>query len=303
MKKLFVLLIAALLVFGLSACGTDDGDDNGSESMKIGFAASTFTNPFFNDIEDGIKSILDGTDYELVSLGADNDASKQAAQIEDLIAQGVDLILLNPVDSTTVGTKILEANEAGIPVITVDRSADSGEVVAHVASDNVLGGKMAGEFLKEFYTEEFKVLELLGQPGASAATDRSAGFQEVFGADLIDQSITANWSRAEGQTVTEAFLAAQGNPAKVLVFAANDEMALGAVEALKANSAVTEFKVVGFDAIPDAVSAVEAGEMEATVAQQPFEIGVESAKAAIDHLDGKSVAASIPVELALVVKE
>lgn len=297
MKKIFSLLLVLFLVVGLSACSKEETPE---ASMKIGFAASTFTNPFFNDIKDGMESALADTGYTLVSLGADNDASKQAAQIEDLIAQEVDLIMINPVDSTTVGTKIAEANAAGIPVITVDRSADSGEVVAHVASDNVLGGKMAGEFLKTFFTEEFKVLEVLGQPGASAATDRSKGFQEVFGVDNIDQSITANWSRAEGQTVTEAFLAAQGNPTKVLVFAANDEMALGAVQALLANASVTEYKVVGFDAIDDALNAVKAGEMEATVAQQPFEIGVKSAEAALEVLAGKTVEKNIPVELALV---
>ncbi|MBS3987752.1 MAG: substrate-binding domain-containing protein [Erysipelothrix sp.] len=299
MKKLLSFVFVLFLIVGLSACSSDPTP---TKSMKIGFAASTFTNPFFNDIKDGIESVLPGTGYTLVSLGADNDASKQAAQIEDLITQKVDLILLNPVDSTTVGTKIAEANAAGIPVITVDRSAETGQVVAHVASDNVLGGKMAGEFLKAFFSEDYKVLELLGQPGASAATDRSKGFQEVFGASNINQSITANWSRAEGQSVTEAFLSAQGNPAKVLVFAANDEMALGAVQALLASSFVTEYKVVGFDAIDDAVAAVNAGTMEATVAQQPFEIGVQAAKAALDHLSGKTVQTSIPVELALIKK-
>lgn len=299
MKKLLSFVFVLFLIVGLSACSSDPTP---TKSMKIGFAASTFTNPFFNDIKDGIESVLPGTGYTLVSLGADNDASKQAAQIEDLITQKVDLILLNPVDSTTVGTKIAEANAAGIPVITVDRSAETGQVVAHVASDNVLGGKMAGEFLKSFFSEDYKVLELLGQPGASAATDRSKGFQEVFGASNINQSITANWSRAEGQSVTEAFLSAQGNPAKVLVFAANDEMALGAVQALLASSFVTEYKVVGFDAIDDAVAAVNAGTMEATVAQQPFEIGVQAAKAALDHLSGKTVQTSIPVELALIKK-
>lgn len=299
MKKLLSFVFVLFLIVGLSACSSDPTP---TKSMKIGFAASTFTNPFFNDIKDGIESVLPGTGYTLVSLGADNDASKQAAQIEDLITQKVDLILLNPVDSTTVGTKIAEANAAGIPVITVDRSAETGQVVAHVASDNVLGGKMAGEFLKAFFSEDYKVLELLGQPGASAATDRSKGFQEVFGASNINQSITANWSRAEGQSVTEAFLSAQGNPAKVLVFAANDEMALGAVQALQASSFVTEYKVVGFDAIDDAVAAVNAGTMEATVAQQPFEIGVQAAKTALDHLSGKTVQKSIPVELALIKK-
>ncbi len=297
MKKLLTLALVALSVVGISACG--------AQEKTIGFAASTFTNPFFLDIEEGIESVLEGSDYTLVSLGADNDAAKQASQIEDLIAQGVDLILLNPVDSTTVGVKIQEANDAGIPVITVDRSAETGEVVAHVASDNVLGGEMAAEFLQGICPPNTPVLELTGQAGASAAIDRSAGFQAVFGAANIDQTTTASWSRSEGQNVTEAFLSAQGNPAAVCIFAANDEMALGAVEAVKANptTQIENSFIVGFDAIDDAVNAVNAGELRATVAQQPFEIGAVAAQIALDYLAGESVAANVPVELALITKE
>ena len=285
-----------LLVLGL-ACG-------GKDSMKIGFAASTFTNPFFNDIEDGIKEILDDSEYELVSLGADNDASVQAGQIEDLIAQGVDLILLNPVDSTTVGTKIQEANDAGIPVITVDRSADTGEVLAHVASDNVAGGKMAATELDTVCPDGSPVLQLTGQAGASAATDRQAGFEEIFGVANIDHTVTASWSRADGQTVTEAFLATETGDV-VCVFAANDEMALGAIEAIKASTAfdIAKSFVIGFDAIGDATAAVEDGEMHATVAQQPVEIGRVAAQIALDHLAGETVESNVPVELALVKKD
>lgn len=299
MKKLLTLLLVVVSVVVLSACRKEESQ------MKIGFAASTFTNPFFNDIKDGMLSVLEDSDYELVSLGADNDAAKQAGQIEDLIAQNVDLILLNPVNSTTVGTKIKEANEAGIPVITVDRSAESGEIVAHVASDNVAGGEMAATYLKSVCPSGAPVLELTGQAGASAAIDRSAGFQNVFGVGNISQSITATWSRAEGQTVTEAFLAAQENPESICVFAANDEMALGAVQAIKANSvtSITTSLVVGFDAIDDAVSAVESGDMAATVAQQPFEIGKVAAQTALDYLADKAVEKNIPVELALIKKE
>ncbi len=299
MKKLLVLALALLTVVSLSACGGD------KDSMKIGFAASTFTNPFFNDIEDGILEVLVDSGYELVSLGADNDAAKQAGQIEDLIAQGVDLILLNPVDSTTVGTKIIEANDAGIPVITVDRSADTGVVIAHVASDNVAGGKMAATHLATLCPTGAPVLELTGQAGASAATDRSAGFQEIFGSSNIDQTTTASWSRATAQTVTEAFLAAEGNPAAICVFGANDEMALGAIAAIKGNQ-VTDIAasfVIGFDAIDDATASVDAGEMAATVAQQPVEIGRVAAQIALDYLEGLTIETNVPVELALVVKQ
>jgi len=297
LKKLLTLALVALSVVGISACG--------AQEQTIGFAASTFTNPFFLDIEEGIESVLEGTDYTLVSLGADNDAARQASQIEDLIAQGVDLILLNPVDSTTVGVKIQEANDAGIPVITVDRSAETGTVVAHVASDNVLGGEMAAEFLQGICPPNTPVLELTGQAGASAAIDRSEGFQAVFGASNITQTTTASWSRSDAQTVTEAFLSANGNPAAVCIFAANDEMALGAVEAVKANptTQLADSYIVGFDAIDDAVNAVNAGELRATVAQQPFEIGAVAAQTGLDYLAGQSVAANIPVELALVTKE
>ncbi len=297
MKKLLTLALVALSVVGISACG--------AQEQTIGFAASTFTNPFFLDIEEGIESVLEGSDYTLVSLGADNDAARQASQIEDLIAQGVDLILLNPVDSTTVGVKIQEANAAGIPVITVDRSAETGEVVAHVASDNELGGEMAAEFLQGICPPNTPVLELTGQAGASAAIDRSKGFQAVFGASNIDQTTTASWSRSDAQNVTEAFLSAEGNPAAVCIFAANDEMALGAVEAVKSNptTQIANSFIVGFDAIDDAVNAVEAGELRATVAQQPFEIGAVAAQIALDYLAGETVPASVPVELALITKE
>lgn len=297
MKKLLTLVLVALSVVGISACEADE--------LTIGFASSTFTNPFFLDIEEGIESVLAGSDYTLVSLGADNDASRQASQIEDLIAQGVKLILLNPVDSSTVGVKIQEANAAGIPVITVDRSAETGVVVAHVASDNVLGGEMAAKFLRDICPPNTPVFELTGQAGASAAIDRSAGFQSVYGRTNIAQTITANWSRSESQTVTEAFLSARGNPVAVCIFAANDEMALGAVEAVKANptTVLANSYIVGFDAITDAVNAVNAGELRATVAQQPFEIGAVAARIALDHLAGRAVPASVPVDLALVKKQ
>ena len=294
MKRFLVLFLAVISIVGLSACQP--------EEKKIGFAASTFTNPFFTDIEDGIEAVLEGTEYTLVSLGADNDATKQAGQIEDLIAQGVDLILLNPVDSTTVGTKIAEANAAGIPVITVDRSADTGEVVAHVASDNVAGGEMAATYLETICPDGAAVLQLTGQAGASAAIDRQAGFESIWGAGNIDQTTTASWSRTDGQNVTEAFISAQQVTDGLCVFAANDEMALGAVLAVE-DAEITNAYVVGFDAIDDAVNAVEAGRMAATIAQQPEEIGRVAAQTALDYLAGQTVETSVAVALAVVKKE
>lgn len=295
MKRVFMALLIVLTAGLLIGCNKTSG-------KKIGFAASTLTNPFFVDVKEGAEKALEGTEYTLVALGANDDAATQANQVGDLIAQGVEILLLNPVNSETVGPLIKEANDAGIPVITFDRVADEGVVVAHVASDNTAGGKLAGEYLKGLWDEESVVLEIMGQTGASAATERSAGFREAFGAANITQSQTANWDKTDANELTEAFLAANNNPKKVFVFAANDNMALGAVEALKANTNVEDYIVVGFDAINDALESIEAGELNATVAQKPRLIGEKAVLAALDYLSGKTIDKVIPIELELIKK-
>lgn len=299
MKKLFALSLLILGAFVFVAC-EDDG-----ETKEIGFAASTFTNPFFKDIETGIEEELEDSDYELVSLSADDDTSEQSDQMEDLISQQVDLILLNPVDSETVGTKVEEANDAGIPVITVDRGADEGEVVSHVASDNVAGGEMAAENLADNCSGDAPVLELKGISGASAAEDRSEGFRNEFGEDNITESYTADFERSEGQNATEDFLSAEGNPEEVCVFAGNDEMAMGAVQAIRDNEEtdIDESWIVGFDAIDDAIESIEDGHMKATIEQQPEEIGRQGAQNALDYLNDEEIEEEIPVDLKLVTQD
>ncbi len=129
MKKLFGIAAIGAASLALSSCG--------DASPTIGYAASTLTNSFFVDIQAGIEASLEGSDYKLISYGADDDSAKQASQVEDLISRNVEIIILNPVDSTTVATSIAAAEEAGIEVITVDRAADNAEVLTHIASDNV----------------------------------------------------------------------------------------------------------------------------------------------------------------------
>lgn len=302
MKKLLLTLLIAFSAFTVAACGQRDDDD----TFTIAFIASTFENPFFLDIEEGILNIINEHEgFEYVSVGSDNDAAKQDNDIDDMIARGVDLILLNPVDSTTVAAQIEEAQAAGIPVITVDRGADGVEVTAHVASDNVYGGEIAGQYLLDAWDGESPVLQLLGQPGASAAIDRQEGFENIWDAANITQSTTANWSRSEAQDVTEAFLAAQGNPETVFIFAANDEMALGAVEAIleNATTSIATSVVVGFDAIPDALDSINDDELRATVQQQPVLMGELAAQAAIDYLNGEEIETVVDVPVTLIIKE
>jgi ABC-type sugar transport system substrate-binding protein len=194
------------------------------------------------------------------------------------------------------------ANQANIPVIALDRGASGGEIATLIASDNVEGGRIAGRELIEL-VRSGPVAQLEGIPGASPTRDRGQGFEEVInGQNAVElvASQTANFDRAEGLNVTENIL--QSSPGIKGIFAQNDEMALGAVRAL-GNRAGTDVKIVGFDAIEDALKAIQSGKMNATVAQQPDRIGSLGVENAMKVIDGRSVDKNIPVPVKLVTKE
>ncbi|WP_130863043.1 ribose ABC transporter substrate-binding protein RbsB [Bacilliculturomica massiliensis] len=305
MKKILAVLLAGALIFAMAACGNsggDSGNGGGEEGgATIGLVVSTLNNPFFVDLRDGAQAKADELGATLVVLDSQDDSATEMSNVEDLITQKVDLIMINPTDSDAVGSAVASANDANIPVITLDRAANSGEVVAHIASDNVAGGEMAGKYIVDLLGGKGKVVELEGIPGASAARDRGEGFNKALeGTDIeVVARQTANFDRAQGLSVMENILQAQ--PEINAVFAHNDEMALGAVEAIKASG--RDIIVVGFDATDDALAAVKAGDMAATVQQLPKEIGAKGVEAAVKVINGETVDASIPVDLQLVTKD
>lgn len=306
-KRLSFLLLA---VFVLAACSIEGEDKAKTEEKstetsvetkeggyKIGVSLSTLNNPFFVSIREGIEEKAKEEGAEVVISDAQNDSSVQSNQIEDLITQKVDLIIINPVDSTAISSSVQKANEANIPVICVDRGTEDGEIVSLVASNNVEGGKMAGEFILEKVGENAEVIQLEGIPGASSTRERGQGFEEAT-KDKINlvASQTANFDRAEGLTVMENLLQAQ--PDVKAVFCQNDEMALGASEAIKASG--KDIVIVGFDGNDDAVEAVKNGDLAATVAQQPKKMGKLAMENAINHLKGETIEEHIDSPLELV---
>ncbi|AEF94750.1 periplasmic binding protein/LacI transcriptional regulator [Desulfotomaculum nigrificans CO-1-SRB] len=311
MKKLWKLtavLVSLVFVFALvTGCGssaqkeTDKTTSSDSKQLTIGLAISTLNNPFFVDMRDGAQAAADKIGAKLVVMDAQDDASKQVSQVEDLIQQKVDVILLNPTDSDGLVTAVQDANKANIPVITLDRSVSGGTVVSHIASDNVAGGKMAADFIIKQLNGKGKVVELEGIPGTSAARERGQGFHSVIDTQKDIKVVAkqpANFDRSKGMSVMENIL--QSQPEIQAVFAHNDEMALGALQAIEA--AKKQILIVGFDGGADAVKAVQDGKMAATVAQQPKligEIGVQTAQKVTKQ---EKVAASIPVALKLVTK-
>ncbi len=290
-KSLFVLVLLVTVALASASVA----------AHTIGFAISTLDNPFFVDLKDGAEAKAAELGISLRVVDAQDDPARQLSGIEDLIARQVDLILVNPTDSTAVVPAILAANRAGIPVITVDRSADSGEVVAYIASDNILGGNMAGEFIAALLNGQGKVVELEGIPGTNAARERGLGFSQAIagypGIEVVARQ-EAGFDRAKGLNVMENILQAQAEINAV--FAHNDEMALGALIAIQSAGRADKIKVVGFDATDDAVKAVEEGRMLATVAQQPRLIGALGVETALRVLQGETVDDFIPVPLELV---
>ena len=300
MKKILSLIIVTAMALGVLAGCADDGGSE-TEGKKIGLVISTLNNPFFVDLEAGAKEKADELGATLITLDSQDDSATEMSNMEDLINQKVDLILINPTDSDAVQSAVEAANDAGIPVITLDRGANGGEVVAHIASDNVAGGVLAGEFIVEQLGGEGKVVELEGIPGASAARDRGEGFNKALEGTNIEvvAKQTANFDRAEGLSVMENIL--QSQTEIDAVFAHNDEMALGALEAIKASG--RDILVVGFDATADAKAAVEEGTMAATVEQLPKMIGSLGVETAMKVIAGETVEKTIPVDLQLVIKE
>lgn len=306
--RLFILL-ATVALLALFACTPGEVAPEATttpeptQPIVIGVSLSNLDNPFFGAVQEGVLETAERLGATVVIEDAQDDAQRQTTQIEALIAQQVNALLVNPVNSMEIEQALQEAFDAGIPIFTVDRSANSPHVVAHIASDNVSGGRMAAAYLAEIIHESGNVVELAGIPDTSAAQDRGLGFNNVITIYPDIQVIareTANFNREQGHDVFAQILA--DNAEIDGVFAHNDEMILGAIAAAREARRLDAIAFVGFDAIEDAVVAIENGELRATVAQQPKEMGRLSVETILQHLDGESVSSFIPVDLALITR-
>lgn len=290
MKKLVKLLAGTAVLASVSFASLAQD--------TLALVVSTLNNPFFVTLKEGAQQEADKLGYDLLVLDSQNDPAKELSNVEDLTVRGVKLILINPTDSDAVGNAIRLANRSDIPVITLDRGANFGNVISHVASDNVAGGEMAGDYIAQQVGNNAKVIQLEGIPGASAARERGEGFSNAVSKHNFQllASQPADFDRTKGLNVTENLLTGHGDVQAI--FAQNDEMALGALRAIQATG--KSVVLVGFDGTKDGIAAVKAGQMAATIAQQPDQIGALGVEAADDYLNGKEVKKSIPVPLKVV---
>ncbi|MDN6291623.1 MAG: substrate-binding domain-containing protein, partial [Tetragenococcus halophilus] len=281
LKKQLLLMVTMIFAFILTACGNaarleGEGGDEGEteelapEDITIGLSVSTLNNPFFGQLEKGVVETAEEQGSTVQTVDAQDDTATQINDIDDLIQQDVDILLINPVDSDSIVPAVESANDANIPVITLDRSSSDGEVITLIASDNVEGGEMAAKYIVDSVGEDANVVQIEGVPGASATNERGEGFNNVAEDQLnVLESQSGNFNRSEGLDVMENLL--QSHSDIDAVFSQNDEMALGAIEALESAGLDDDVMVIGFDGNDDAIQSVEDGDLDGTVAQQPYD--------------------------------
>ncbi len=245
------------------------------KALTISTSLPSLSFPFFVHMQTELRAEatkLGG--ITLIETDGQNSAPKQTSDLEAAVTKGVSAIIVSPLDVAALAPAVQAAVEAGVPVVTIDRRVNGVDgVLAHVGADNVRGGAAQGEAIVAAFPNGATVLHLQGQPGAGPAIDRNKGLHSVLDAhkDLfkIVFEQPANFARDQALTMTESALAGMAKAPDVIV-CANDDMALGALEAVKGRN-LTGIKIYGFDALPEALARVKDGSLAGTVEQFPGE--------------------------------
>ena len=294
MKKitgLFLFIALVLLTITPLASAQDD-------TIRIGALVKNLDNTYFLTMQEGYEFAAERYGIEIVvgSTPTENAADEQLAILEGWLNEGTfDAFIVTPFRATSLNSGLEAATAAGIPVINIDElipgDAQAGiDLAAQIASNNARAGQFAAETVLNTVEEGAQVAVIEGAPGTTSSIDRVTGFTDtatVGGLDVV-ASQTANWDRAEAFNVATNII--QGNPDIVAIFAANDGMGLGAVEAVEAAGLSDQIIVVSVDAIPEALDAVAAGRLAGTVAQFPNEMAYLAVEAVIKVIEDRPVA-------------
>jgi ribose transport system substrate-binding protein len=299
---------AAAALVSLAAC--QRGAPPATARPRVALVLKTLNSPFFIDMQKGATAAAEAQGLDLVVQAAERevDVDKQMQIIENLVQTGVKALLVTPSGSREVVPAIAKANAAGIPVVIVDTKVDPAaaaeagiKTVTFVGSDNLEGGRLAGQHMVQITNGRAKVAVLEGIPGHETGDSRLKGFKEAIAKSpgvTIVASQPANWERDLGFNVFQNLL--QAHPEIDAVFACNDMMALGAVEAIAVAGKLGKIKVIGFDAVDDARKAIGSGAMVASVAQFPGEMGRVAVESAARVLKGEALPADQRVRIELV---
>jgi ABC-type sugar transport system substrate-binding protein len=275
------------------------------EPYTIGIVLKSFANPFWMMARTAAEAAAAEQGVEVVILGIteEGDYAGQVTHIEDLVTRQVDLIVVVPAESKALVPAVEAAVAAGIPVINLDSPIDTDQVVAFIGSDNVEGGRMAGEFIAEQLGGEGKVAVIRGRLGNPVETQRNDGFKEAIanypGIEIVAEGV-GNWEAEEGAKVMEDFLTA--HPEIQAVFAEADRMALGAASAAAAANR-SDIIIVGLDGIKEALQAVKDGTLAADVAQRPDLMGQYAVEKGLEFLQTGTIEPNVITPMTLAVPD
>ena len=293
----YFIVLSVWFLLGVSGCGRP-----GTAGRTIGVTLLTKEHVFYRDLEKGLQETAAEKGFSLVITSGDWDLAKQQGQIENFIVQKVAAIIVCPVNSKGIGPAIEKANTAGIPVFTADIKADGGRVVSHIASDNYLGGKLAGSYLAKALNGKGKVA-VIDQPIVESTIERVRGFEEVLrGSPEIQIVAKPNGDGVRDKAMKAAEDLLQGYPDLNGIFGINDDSALGALSAIE-SAGRKGIVVLGFDAIPEARAAIlRDSSLKADVVQNPLQIGQKTIETIDRYLKGETVPPVIPIEVRVVDK-
>lgn len=306
-----IILIFLLSIFSTICC--QRGEKANADGPTVALVMKTLNNPFFIDMQNGAEEQARKSGLSLTIQAAERevDVEKQMQIIENMIQTGVNVICVTPSGSREIIPAIVKANQANIPVIIVDTRVDSsslaeagGKIATFIGSDNFEGGRIAGEYIAKRLNGRGKMAVLEGIPGHETGDARLGGLRKSVDANSgieIVTSQTANWERNLGFNVFQNIM--QSYPGIQALFACNDMMALGAVEAITAAGKTGKIIVVGFDAIEDAREAIRTGKMDGSIAQHPYDMGRLAIENAKKIIDGITIPSYIPVKIDLITKE
>jgi len=321
-----VLVGAALsLVFGLGSTAAQDATPAGGMSVeeiaavkadqpyKLLAVVKTLSNEYWQTMERGYQDAAaeKGVTIDVLSVPTEQDTEQQLNQLQTALAQGYDAIMVSPITPTNLIPALVAANQAGIPIINVDERVDpaaaeaaGAKLTSVIASDNRDAGARAAQYMIDNIPDGGKVAIIEGKAGNQSGLDRKEGFQEAIeaaGNFEIVASQPADWDQQRALDAATNIL--QANPDLVGFYAANDTMALGVVEAARAAGKLDQVVIIGTDAIPAALAAVQADDMEGTVAQFPAEEARIATSLAILALQGHPVEGFIPSPIELITKD
>ncbi len=296
------LIVLSLLVLVFPVLPATSAQDN--TSFVVGYSAAGLIDELQIAWSEGLTEVVEAAGGQVILVDSQNDIAKQIADIEDLLAQNIDYLVINPVDEAGIVTAVEAANAAGVPVFTIDRASGGGEVRVHIGFDNYKAGYDAGIYIAEQNGGKGKVAQLEGQAGTSVARERGQGFRDAI-AQYPDMEIVfeqpTDWSTAQGLSVTEDLLVA--HPDVVGIWAHADSIIMGAVEALEAEGLNDQVVTVGMGMFAGGPEAIQAGRLDASWELFPADLGKVAGQAVVDVHAGKDVEPVIGTPMVFVTAE